>query len=409
MEGKPKKYEPIHTLEELQVHLQWALSLELSTIPPYLCALYSISDNTSMGYSLIRSVVIEEMLHMMQVANLMNATGAPISLGPDNVAQYPGFMKHHAAGGPFIQLQAFSPQLAQDVFMAIEQPEASPRAPAEGDNFRTIGQFYKAVELGFEYLVDKFGEHAVFDHPSSRLQRSDTYFGSGGGRLVVAKDLASAKLAIREIVQQGEGAEPPRPPAPGEDPFEGKDHYGMRLDGTYGPILGTPWGLSHYRKFQQLATGAVAAPPVYPMLPNPEASKFSGQTRRLAELFDNCFTLALEALEGAFTQPTPVDFFGIAFPVMRFVLPQIATLLMQTPVELNADPALGPTAGPAFAYRVKALKDIVTEADELLANPIASLGPAYVLTWRQNLGLATHVLREALPLFEQTQQRATAV
>ena len=399
MQGKPKKYKPIHTLDELHIHLQWALSLELSTIAPYLCALYSISDNTTMGYGLIRSVVVEEMLHMMQVANLMNATGAKISLGPDFVPQYPGFMKHHAAGGPFIQLQAFSPALSQDIFMAIEQPESSPHAPPEGNDFQTIGQFYKAIELGFEYCVDKFGPAAVFDHPSSKLQRSDVYFGSGAGHLIVVTNLAEAKLGIQEITQQGEGAEFPRPPVPGEDPFEGKDHYGMRLDGTYGPILGTPWGLSHYRKFQQLANGEVAAPPVYPMLPNPSPDRYKGETRRLAALFDNCYTLVLQKLEAAFTSPAvPVDFYGIAFPVMRFVLPQIATLLMQTPVELDADPTLGPNAGPAFAYRAKELTEIVAEAEALLKSPISSLGTAYVQTWQKSLGVATATLRRALQL-----------
>lgn len=61
---------PINTVKELADHLQMALTIELATIPPYLCALYSISDPASEPSRLIRGVVIEEMLHMMQVANL---------------------------------------------------------------------------------------------------------------------------------------------------------------------------------------------------------------------------------------------------------------------------------------------------------------------------------------------------
>jgi len=85
-------------------------------------------------------VVIEEMLHAATVANLMNAIGGDPSLGPEHVPLYPGYIPHHAAGGPFIQLQALSPALARTVFMAIEQPEI-PHSPAEGNRFETIGQF----------------------------------------------------------------------------------------------------------------------------------------------------------------------------------------------------------------------------------------------------------------------------
>jgi hypothetical protein len=44
-------------------------------------------------------------------------------------------------------LQALRTELARYVFMEIEQPESSPKVPPEGDDFQTIGQFYKAIEL----------------------------------------------------------------------------------------------------------------------------------------------------------------------------------------------------------------------------------------------------------------------
>ena len=65
---------PITTVESLREHLQTALEIEHSTIPPYLCALYSIPNGSNVSAStLIRSVVMEEMLHMVLVANLLNA------------------------------------------------------------------------------------------------------------------------------------------------------------------------------------------------------------------------------------------------------------------------------------------------------------------------------------------------
>ena len=76
--------QPISTIEQLHTHLYQAAQVEMSTIPLYLYAAYSIQ--TSGGYQwdpgisafrTIRSVVIEEMLHLCLVRNLLVATGAP--------------------------------------------------------------------------------------------------------------------------------------------------------------------------------------------------------------------------------------------------------------------------------------------------------------------------------------------
>ena len=389
-----KQYHPITTLDDLARHLQWALSIELSTIPPYLCALYSISDLTSFACGLVRTVAIEEMLHLMQVANLMNAIGARPSLADEFVPRYPSFIPHHAAGGPFVQLQALSAELASTVFMPIEQPEASPHAPPEGDDFQTLGQFYKAIEIGFANVVRELGEQGVFGRDTG-LQRSDTYFGLGGGHLIVVHDLASAKAAIVEITQQGEGSTYPRPPLPGEERYGGYDHYGVRLDGTYGPILGVPWEMSHYRKFQQLADGTVAMPATYPMQANPSATDLAEDVRGVAELFDGSFTLVLQALQEAFTSdPVGVSFFGVAFSVMQTVLPPLATLLVQTTLDAAAQPGLGPTGGPGFLYRPRPLAELVGQAEHLLAHP-PDRGIPYGVLWEHNLALADDGLRRA--------------
>lgn len=389
-EPERKVYRPITDPDDLIRHLQWALCVEVSTIPPYLCALYSIVDRGTDAAALVRSVVVEEMLHTALVSNLSNAIGGKPSLAPHLVPLYPGYIPHHAAGGPFIQLQALTPALARSVFMAIEQPEASPRAPAEGNHFETIGQFYKAIEEGFENCAER--DPKLFDRDTG-LQRSDTYFGGGGGELVVAHDLAAAKRAITEITEQGEGAPQARPPLPGEERFGDLDHYGTRTDGTYGPIIGTPWELSHYRKFQQLADGEVPIPDTYPMLPNPSSDELEGDVRGLAELFDGCYTLVLVALERSFTTPaTEASFFAAAFPVMQSVLPPLATLLMQTPIERGADPDLGPTAGPGFAYRKRAVPELVAEAEHLLAHP-PDLGTDYRQAWTEALQATREQLR----------------
>jgi hypothetical protein len=213
--------------------------------------------------------------------------------------------------------------------------------------------------------------------------------------LIEVHDLDSAKLAITEIIEQGEGATIPRPPLPGEEAFGGYEHYGIRLDGTFGPILGTPWELSHYNKFKQLADGEVPAPATYPMQPDPSTGKLDGELRQLSGLFDGSFTLVLRALERAFTSPElPVNFFAVAFPVMRLVLPSLAVLLMRTTLESQADPELGPTAGPSFAYHPVPLADLIAQAEYLLAHPLER-DQAYQGLWRESLGLTCRVLREA--------------
>ncbi|WP_219463346.1 ferritin-like domain-containing protein [Nonomuraea rhizosphaerae] len=392
----PLIHRPIDTLQALGDHLQLALGVELSTIPPYLCALYSISEPASEASRLIRGVVIEEMLHMMQVANLMNAIGCIPSLEQKYVPTYPSNLLGHTAGGPFIQLQPLSPALARTVFMRIEQPEPGPDAPAEDEPYDTIGQFYKAIELGFVTCVERFGEKGVFGQDTG-FQRDDTYIGPGGGELHIVHDLDGAKAAIMEIVQQGEGALIQQPPAPYEEPYGGYDHYGERLDGTYGPIIGTPWELSHYRRFQRIAEGEVSLPPIYPMQANPSDADLGGDFRRLSHLFDNLYTLVLVALGEAFGRTTaPRPFFQTAFPVMQAALPALATLLMRTPLNPAADPALGPTAGPAFVYRPLPVADIVAEAAGLLARPPSGLGGDYRLTWRHNLGIVHRTLSGVL-------------
>jgi hypothetical protein len=373
-----KRYVPIDDRADLLQHLQWALGVELATIPPYLSALYSIVDEAAEAAALIRSVVVEEMLHMAQVSNLMNAIGGCPSLKAGDVPYYPTFIPHHAAGGPFIQVGPLTAEVARTVFMAIEQPEASIHSPAEGDDFHTIGQFYKAIEEGFHECArrdpDLFSQDTGF-------QRADTYFGAGGGELIVVHTMDDVTTAIQEITEQGEGAIFPYPPQPGQERFGDYDNWGLRTDGTYGPIIGVPWELSHYEKFKEIADGVVSLPPTHPAQPNPSTEALPAPLRPLSELFDGCYTMLLGALEQSFTsKETDRQFFGIAFPLMQSALPQLARVLMRTPLHPEADPLVGPTAGPAFRYRTSTVDELIEIATELLERP-PSFGSDYRDAW----------------------------
>ena len=142
--------------EALRQHLQWALELEHATIPPYLCALYSISeDGNQEAAEVVRSVFMEEMLHMTLVANVLNAVGgSPRVDTPRMLPSYPTFLPHSNRAFE-VSLEKFSPK-AVETFMRIERPDEHHGLP-EDDEFETIGQFYEAIEVGLRRLCDEAG------------------------------------------------------------------------------------------------------------------------------------------------------------------------------------------------------------------------------------------------------------
>jgi Ferritin-like len=82
--------EGITTLEDLKTHLKWAMKIELTTIPPYLFALYSLEEAPDYFADGIRTVVVEEMLHVSLAANLLlSVGGTPRLLDPHVVPTYP--------------------------------------------------------------------------------------------------------------------------------------------------------------------------------------------------------------------------------------------------------------------------------------------------------------------------------
>ena len=86
----------ITTLDDLRAHLQWAIELEHATLPPYLCALYSLEpERNPEAVEVVGSVFAEEMLHLLLAANLLNAVGgAPVLDAPHLLPSYPHPLPH---------------------------------------------------------------------------------------------------------------------------------------------------------------------------------------------------------------------------------------------------------------------------------------------------------------------------
>lgn len=290
--------QPIETIEQLRNHLHQAAQLELSTIPLYLYAAYSIKTSSYSQWSpgisafrAIRSVVIEEMLHLCLARNLMIAIGGAGQIrfyDPDFVPVYPSPMLHRVPT-LMLGLQSCTQQLMREVFMPLELPGVAD-APAQPDSYNTIGQFYAAIVEGFERLSSP----QLWRNPRAELQYDEAYWNQdGGGTPIVVSDLPSALEAIRTIVEQGEGA------APGDEDVPLK---------PAAPTLGLD-ELSHYAKFSRIADGIDEIGETWPVPSNPRREDFSGAVGQLAELFDAayCYVLcmidALYAKSSATRQP----------------------------------------------------------------------------------------------------------
>jgi ferritin-like protein len=255
----------------------------------------------------------------------------------------------------------------QNVFMAVEMPGPF-TAPAEGESYETIGQFYKAIDEGLIRCVTKYGTNEVFKQAEGVRQRNDIYLGKFGGRAILVHDLARAKRAIRQIVEQGEGAVDPTRPLVADQPWGTYDYYGHRLDGTYGPILGTPYELSHYFKFKRIVESG-KFPATYPTVSNPRISDFTNQeAQQAAVTFNKYYSIMLNSLEKAFrTAPGDRDvYFEVTLPLMHSHLPQLAAQLVVTPIMTDGDPSVGPNAAATFEYVAGAtMSDLIATVESL--------------------------------------------
>jgi hypothetical protein len=230
-------YAGISSLESLRTHLQWAIELEHSTLPPYMYALYSLDPSRNPeAAQVVLSVFVEEMLHLALAANLLNAVGGRPSLDapqmhPDNPTTLP-----HGDRSFEISLVPFGPE-ALELFLKIEQPARAGDLP-ESDGYQTIGQFYQAIEMGLCELTRELGEAAVFTGDPDR-QVTNLILHHSSGRIVAVDGLASGLEALKEIVEQGEGLDD-------HDVWDGdRDMFEPDRD-----------EVAHYYRFQELKQGA---------------------------------------------------------------------------------------------------------------------------------------------------------
>lgn len=189
------------TKSKVQEHAQKAAAVELYTIPFYTTVMTSIRDTQSEAYKIIRGVLIEEMMHLEQAANLCVALDTPPNLellpyGIDVPYLKPGRVLRVKMGA----LNAST----LDAMLAIETPEGilgssdhtpnpnySPKYP-----YSSIEEMYKALLHGIEDVgIDQF---------SWNSSKQNDHWTEQGYRQII-RSYEDAKNAVNAIKDQGEG------------------------------------------------------------------------------------------------------------------------------------------------------------------------------------------------------------
>jgi len=332
----------LETVEDLRSWLLGAVRLELSTIPPYLTALYSIMPGTNGDIAaIVRHVAVQEMLHMCLACNILNAVGGrPTLNAPGFRPTYPGPLPMGIGdepGDPFIvPLKRFSLELVQHIFMVIEEPDDPLNFPVKRavvagaePEYHTIGQFYRSLAA----VIAELGP-AIFTGDPTRQVKG--WFPSD--ELFPVVDVASAERAIAVIVEQGEGTKTSPIDAEG-----GLAHYYLYSEIVKGRRLvkdpSVPQGYSY--------SGApIVFDPsgVFPMIDNPSQVVLPSNSlvARLANQFDQTYTALLNALQATVDgDPTQLD---VAIGLM-YTLRLEAQQLMATPI-----PGRNGNAGPRWQF-----------------------------------------------------------
>jgi hypothetical protein len=327
---------PLSTVEDAWDMLQTAIGVEFGTLPPYLYAMFSIPPGENVAAAnLIKSVLMQEMVHMCLACNILNALGGTPALTPPVYpGPLPGDIGPDGGEALVIHLLPLS-EAAMDQGMNIEQPEDIPDfpiesllesvAPASG----TIAQFYARLDAFLATLP------AGAWYPDRNQITDDQFF---TGQLFAISGYDDAHRAIGQIVSEGEGA----PDSPLDFQSE-LAHYFRFGEVFFDKVLtkraeppGYQWGPEPLGVDWSL---------VYPAIPDPSTHDFSNDPPAAQAAQDDC-TLAYSRMVDALRQAMTGngDMLGNAVRAM-FDLRLAAKVALHTPLADGTN-----VAGPAFLY-----------------------------------------------------------
>lgn len=316
--------------------LATAVQLEFATIPPYLCALWSIKDDRHPVANSIREVVQEEMLHLALTCNLLAAFDVEFKLS-ELAPKFPG----HLPGKVHPQLEVDLRGLDDAAllgFVTIESPVALPQnvvpegtEPPLPTGGHTIGELYETILAAFRRLK-----------PELKVDRQVT----GPLSWKVIATLAEVEGAIRLIQHQGEGAII----EPLDSGFDDLAHYYRFLEVLKQKRLVYDKGERKY--FWQ---GSFPRPETWPMAPTKDWEKeipTSGKIFELLERFDAIYSKMLRMLDRTWQlggQGALIKAIDLMFELEKYAKPLMQEKLPNRPPAIAEKPA--PTYGPLFRYR----------------------------------------------------------
>jgi hypothetical protein len=318
-----------------------AIKLEHSTIPLYLYAMYSLDRTKNPAIaSAIKTVALEEMLHMALGCNILNALGQdPMIDNPDFVPKYPGALPGGVESDLTVHLAPFSVDQLQ-VFLQIEEPEMPLKfrdaALATTQPALTIGRFYRNLQQQIIALGDK--EFAK--GPRNQIGPEDL------DNAVIVTNAKTACDAIDLIVDQGEGT--------AESPQEVFGGMGVAHFYRFSEIL-------HRHKLKPNPKASPTSPPhekfiyagdpvpfdtsgVFPAPTDPKAANYpAGSPARVSvDMFNTTYTKILKSLQTSFTG-NPGELQNAIFTLMPALGVQARKIFSLN----NPD---GTKVGPSFEY-----------------------------------------------------------
>ncbi|HYZ76489.1 MAG TPA: ferritin-like domain-containing protein [Gaiellaceae bacterium] len=344
----------VHQRVRLAELLSEAAELEHGLMCQYLYAAFSLKREPEEGVTWaqlelmrrweasIMLVARQEMEHLGLVNNMLTAIGeAPYFVRPN----FPLGPRHYQIDIPF-KLERLTLD-AVGRFIEFEMPrrpdpgsearmEATVPAVKPG-RFQTIGELYEEVVSLFEQLdspelwIGPPGAQFITTEVIPVPIRGVSLAGKAiyDINLVAVTDLASAKQAIAQILEEGEGIPIPTP-------------------------------TSHFARFltiaEELATAQHEDPsfdPARPVVENPRGRITSPATREVAELFELAYgtTILMLMRYFAHTDETQAQLAALQqtafFPLMTTAIRPLGEVLTLLPARADAPT---PTAGPTFDF-----------------------------------------------------------
>ncbi len=303
--NKTVKYKNnVKTRSDLMTLLSEACELEHGLACSYLYTAFSLKQEMDEGVSaeqlhLIKKwaskiyyIASQEMLHLAQVWNLLNAIGGtPYYFRPN----FPQPSKYYPFNVP-LNLEPFSLESLKR-FTLYELPSEIDEVAFAKNHFgfiseddytyKTVGELYRLISDGFNNINE---EYLFIGNPELQMGQDDIDF----REIIKISNRQSALEAIHMITHQGEGNNENRI----------NSHYGLfvAIEQEYKEIL------AQDSNFQP-SRNTISNPITY-LKGNYSSNQgeviINDLTRRISDLFDDVYVLMLRSLQFSFSCPEPI-------------------------------------------------------------------------------------------------------